>query len=364
MRKIYLTLLILALACAVFAQGPAMRIKDLVRVEGVDENPLTGIGLVVGLAGSGDSRSTVFTAQMLTNMLSALGLDAEGQLRSKNVAAVTVTASLPPFAKAGDRIDLLVSSLGDARSLQGGVLLVTNLMAADGQYYALGQGSVVVGGYSTGGRASSLSKNHLTVGRVPNGGTVIRGLDNALPADQPLRFILKDRDFTTAMRISQRINSIWPAVANPIDDQTVECQLPASFQGQPIAFISQVEQLPVIPDQAAKVVIDERTGAVVIGGNVAIGEAAVAHGGLTVRIGSKKFVSQPPPFSGGKTVTGEDQKLRVEEGKGSLVYLPTTSTVEELAEALNSVGAGPRELISILQALKAAGALWGELVIL
>lgn len=364
MKKRWLTFLLLALACSAFAQGPAMRIKDLVRVEGADENPLTGIGLVVGLSGSGDSRSTVFTGQMLANMLSSLGLDAEGQLRSRNVAAVTVTASLPPFARTGDRIDLVVSSLGDARSLQGGVLLATNLMAADGQYYALGQGSVVVGGYSTGGRASSVSKNHLTVGRIPQGGTVLRGIGNTLPKDEPLRFILKDGDFTTAVRISERINSVWPAVAVAIDDQTVECELPAAFAGHPIAFISQVEQLPVVPDQVAKVVIDERTGAIVIGGNVAIGEAAVAHGGLTVRIGNKAFVSQPPPLSGGTTVVGREEELEVEEAQGPLVYLPKTSTVEELVAALNAVGAGPRELISILQALKAAGALWGELVVL
>ena len=364
MRKVYITFLILVLACCGFAQNPQMRIKDLVRVEGADENPLTGLGLVVGLAGSGDSRSSVFTGQMLANMLASLGLDAESQLRSRNVAAVTVTALLPSFARAGDKIDLVVSSLGDARSLQGGVLLATNLMAADGADYALGQGSVVVGGYSTGGRGSIVSKNHLTVGRVPGGGTVIRGLDNTLPSDEPLRFILKAGDFTTAMRISQRINSVWPAVAVALDDQTVECQLPAAYAQNPTAFISQVEQLAVVPDQAAKVVVDERTGAIVIGGNVVIGEAAVAHGGLTVRIGRKAFVSQPPPLSGGVTVVGEDEQVEVAESGGPLVYLPTTSSVEELAQALNSVGAGPRELISILQALKVAGALWGELVVL
>lgn len=354
----------LLLTLAVSAASQPMRIKDLVRVEGADANPLTGIGLVVGLAGSGDSRSQVFTAQMLNNMLSSLGLDPQGQIKSRNVAAVSVTASLPPFAKAGDKLDLVVSSLGDAKSLQGGVLLATNLVAVDGSTWALAQGSVVVGGYSAGGRGSSVSKNHLTVGRVPGGGTVLQDLDNDFSPEEPLHFILKAGDFTTALRISEEINRVWPQIAVPLDDQTIRCQLPPAYSYNPVAFIAQVEQLVVVPDQAAKIVIDERTGAIVIGGDVKLGEAAVSHGGLTVRIDRRPFVSQPPPLSGGSTVVGEEQQVDVAEEKGPLVYLPSTSSVEELAAALNAVGAGPRELISVLQALKAAGALWGELVVL
>jgi flagellar P-ring protein precursor FlgI len=362
MRKLWLIMLLVV--CTALAQGSQLRIKDLARVEGVDENPLTGIGLVVGLSGTGDSRSTVFTNQMLANTLSSHGLDAEGQIRSRNVAAVTITASLPPFAKPGDKIDLVISSVGDARSLAGGVLLASELLAADGQRTALGQGSVLVGGYSAGARGSSVSKNHLTAGRVPGGGTVIRSLENPLPADAPLRFILNESDFTTAVRIADCINSVWPGIAEPVDGQTVECTLPDRLAGQSVAFISQAEQLPVVPDQAAKVVVDERTGAIVIGGNVVIGEAAVAHGGITVRISSKAIVSQPPSFSRGDTVVGEQSDLQLEENQGPLVYLPATASVEELVSALNQVGAGPRELISILQALKAAGALWGELIVL
>lgn len=362
MRKICLIFLITF--CTAFAQVSALRIKDLARVEGVDENHLTGIGLVVGLAGTGDSRSTVFTSQMLANILSAHGLDADGQVRSRNIAAVSVTASLPPFAKAGDKIDLVVSSLGDARSLVGGVLLATSLFAADGQQYALGQGPLVVGGFSASGRSSSVSRNHLTVGRIPGGGTVLRDLENPIPQGEPLRLVLRDPDFTTAVRISQRINDLFPAAAKPVDAQTVECTIPEAFRGQPVDFISQIEQLPVVPDQAAKIVVDERTGAIVIGGHVAIGEAAVSHGGITVRISSKPFISQPQPFSRGTTAIQRDEQLELEEQGGPLVYLPATTNVEELVSALNSIGAGPRELIAILQALKAAGALWGELIIL
>ena len=338
MRKICLIFLITF--CTAFAQVSALRIKDLARVEGVDENHLTGIGLVVGLAGTGDSRSTVFTSQMLANILSAHGLDADGQVRSRNIAAVSVTASLPPFAKAGDKIDLVVSSLGDARSLVGGVLLATSLFAADGQQYALGQGPLVVGGFSASGRSSSVSRNHLTVGRIPGGGTVLRDLENPIPQGEPLRLVLRDPDFTTAVRISQRINDLFPAAAKPVDAQTVECTIPEAFRGQPVDFISQIEQLPVVPDQAAKIVVDERTGAIVIGGHVAIGRLQSPTGNYSSHF-QQTFHFPTSAFQPRHSCGRGMNSWSWRNGR-SLVYLPATTNVEELVSALNSIGAGPR----------------------
>ncbi len=364
MRRLIAFSLIIALVAAsaapALAYGP--RIKDVAKLQGVRSNQLVGYGLVVGLAGTGDSNKSTFTIQSIVNMLKTFGVTvSSAQLQPKNVAAVMVTAQLPPFVKPGDTIDITVSSMGDAKSLQGGTLLQTPLKAATGAVYAVGQGPLSVGGFSFGGGGASQQKNFPTVGTIPGGAIVERDVPTQFEASGNIVLVLNKPDFTTANRISEAVDRRFGPISRARDAGSVTVQVPYEYSGNLVGFVAAVEELPVTPDNAAKVVINERTGTVVMGGNVTIDTVAVAQGGLTVRVATTTEVSQPPPFSRGSTVVTHNTTVDAKEQQAPLVVLPAAASVSDLVSALNAVGATPREVISILQAIKAAGALHAEL---
>jgi flagellar P-ring protein precursor FlgI len=346
-------------------QAPEVRIKDIARVAGVRSNQLFGYGLVVGLAGTGDSTGAFFTVQSVANMLARLGVVVPAaRLRVRNVAAVMATAELGPFAREGDRLDVTLSSLGDARSLVGGVLLQTPLQAANGNVYAVAQGPVAVGGAGEQAGGSRSQINHLTVGRVPGGAIVERAVQASVAEDHAVSIVLLQPDFSTASRVAEAINrALGASVAVAVDAARVDVRLPADYPGGVTAFVSRVESLTVRPDVAARVVVNERTGTVVIGGAVRILPVVIAHGNLRIEVRSEPQVSQPPPFSPGQTQVVPRTEVRVTPEPGALVPIPGTNSVQDLARALNALGVTPRDLIAILQALKAAGALQGELVV-
>lgn len=353
-------------AAAQAADQPTVRIKDIARLEGVRDNQLLGIGLVIGLNGTGDGPGSQAMVQMLANMLARYNISVDPDaIRSRNVAVVTVTTDLPAFARAGDRIDVTVSSLGDARSLQGGYLLLTPLQAPNGEVYAVAQGPVSVGGLTTRLAGSSVQQNHTVVGRVANGAIVERNAPGLIAVDGKFNLVLNQPDFTTATRVAQAINAAFlPTTARALDNAAVEVTIPDVFLANPVEFVALVEELTITPDQAARVVINERTGTIVIGHNVRIATVAVSHGNLSVRITATAEVSQPPSFSEGTTVVVRETAIDVSEGEGRLMVLPSGISVQDLVDALNAIGATPRDIISILQAIKAAGALYGELEVL
>jgi flagellar P-ring protein precursor FlgI len=364
MRRLIAFSLIIALVAAgaapALAYGP--RIKDVAKLQGVRSNQLVGYGLVVGLAGTGDSNKSTFTIQSIVNMLKTFGVTVSAaQLQPKNAAAVMVTAQLPPFVKPGDTIDITVSSMGDAKSLQGGTLLQTPLKAATGAVYAVGQGPLSVGGFSVGGGGASQQKNFPTVGTIPGGAIVERDVPTQFEASGNIVLVLNRPDFTTANRISEAVDRRFGPISRARDAGSVTVQVPYEYSGNLVGFVAAVEELPVTPDNAAKVVINERTGTVVMGGNVTIDTVAVAQGGLTVRVATTTEVSQPPPFSRGSTVVTHNTTVDAKEQQAPLVVLPAAASVSDLVSALNAVGATPRDVISILQAIKAAGALHAEL---
>ena len=353
----------------------ASRIKDIANFEGVRDNVLVGYGLVVGLNGTGDQfTNTPFTQESLTGMLERLGVnirDKTGAITSvspKNIAAVMVTAILPPFARQGTRIDTNVSAMGDAKDLRGGTLLVTPLIGADGEVYAVGQGQVATGGFSAAGASgTSVVKGVPTAGRIANGAIVERELPFEMAHLESVKVSLRNPDFTTSRRIAQAINSFLGGdMARPIDPGTVQIVVPPSYRGNVVGLLTDVEQLRVEPDQIARVVIDEVSGTIVMGENVRISTVAIAQGQLTIRITETPQVSQPSPFSTtGTTETVQRTDIQVDEGGGNkLAVVPHKVTLQELVEGLNSLGIGPRDLISILQAIKAAGALQAELEVL
>ena len=286
------------------------------------------------------------------------------QLQAKNVAAVMVTAELPAFAKPGDTLDVNVSSLGDAKSLQGGVLLQAPLKAANGSVYAVAQGPLSVGGYTAGGGGASATKNFPTTGRVPAGGIVEKDVPVQFAKDGEIRLSLGQPDFTTASRIAEAIDSRFGSISSAKDPGTIAVNIPSEFSENVVGFVSALEELPVYPDAIAKIVINERTGTIVLGTNVTIDEVAVAQGGLTVKIGKTTDVSQPAPFSNGSTVVTNNTTVDVQEKPGHLVVLPPSSSVGDVVNALNAVGATPLDIISIIQAIKASGALHAELQII
>ncbi len=343
------------------------RIKDIAAIEGIRTNQLTGYGLVVGLDGTGDKSGTDFTTQAIANMMERMGIHVDkNQLKVKNVAAVMVTADLPPFARIGNRIDVLVSSLGDAKSLSGGTLLLTPLKGVDGKVYALAQGAVALGGTGATGAGGGKQKNHLQVARIANGASVEREIPMHLEGRKRLILSLFNPDFTTAKRVADTINaSIGAGTARAIDSNGLVLNIPEKMRKNNVAeFIADIETLTIVPDSMAKVVVNEKTGTVVIGENVTISTVAVAHGNLTVTIKKSQNISQPPPFSGGTTVTTPKANVNIKEEKVKVMTLPGSSTIGELVKGLNSIGVSPRDLISILQAIKAAGALQAELVII
>jgi flagellar P-ring protein precursor FlgI len=350
-------------ACAVLALAtPDVRLKDIAQVYGARGNQLIGYGLVVGLEGTGDSKGTLFTTQSVANMLQRFGISVPaGQMKVKNIAAVVVTADLPPFAKEGSRIDVTVSSIGDARSLQGGTLLQTPLMGADGNVYAVAQGPISVGGFGASSGGSSQQKNHLTVGRIPAGAIVEREVPASVVKDNSVFITLNTPDFTTAARVASAIRQKFPqTIPRALDAATIRVDMSGEDREDVVTLIAALQEITVQPDAPARVVINERTGTVVLGGNVTLSPAAVAHGNLTVRIDAKPQVSQPNPLSGGTTAVTTRRDVKLTEQAERLVALPEAVTVEQLVKALNALGVSPRDLMSILQALRAAGALHAE----
>lgn len=344
------------------------RLKDLVSLEGVRDNQLIGYGLVVGLHGTGDRQQTIFSVQSLTNMLQQMGVSAPATaIRVQNTAAVMVTATLPPFAQPGIKIDATVAAMGDAATLQGGILIMTSLRGVDGQVYSMAQGPVVTGAFIAGRGGNSQTVNHPTVGRIPNGATVERPAPSITPTGG-LRLQLKQADFTTAARISEAVNQQFShdgeAIAHADNSGVVSVQIPAKFAPRTTEFIAELEKLQVESDRPARVVVNERTGTVVMGKDVKVAPVAIMHGNLVVEIETSFNVSQPAPFSSGKTEVTPQVSTAVKEEKARNLVLKEGATVEELVRALGAIGSTPRDIIAILQSLRSAGALEAELEVL
>ncbi len=346
-------------------QCGAARIKDLAYVNGVRPNVLIGYGLVVGLKRSGDKAMTLFTNQSLSNLLEKMGIIVDPKSsKTTNVAAVMVTAELPAFARVGNRIDAVVSSIGDATTLEGGVLLMAALKAGDGQAYAVAQGPITVGGFAAAGAAATLQKNHPTVGRIPNGVIVEREVAQEDFTGDMLTISLKRVDFTNVRRIVERINGTFRGSAVAKDGGTIAIAIPEQLKNNPVKFVSMVENLDIAPDNYAKIVVDEKTGTVVIGEDVRIATIAIAHGNISVQIKEEQKVSQPLPFGRGETVVSPETQIRVEEEKGKFLYMQEGPSIKELVNALNAIGVSTRDVISILQTIKASGALHAELEVI
>ena len=360
--------IVATLLLAVTAQLQAARIKDIAGFRGVRSNQLVGYGLVVGLAGSGDSDNAIFTLQSISSMLEKMGVTIKpADIKVKNVAAVMVTADLPPFARTGSRLDALVSSIGDSKALQGGTLLMTPLKGADGQVYAVGQGPVSTGGFTVGASGGDkVQKNFTTVGRVVQGALVEKEIPFSLNQKDTLTLALHQPDFTTATRMAEAINTgLLDKAAFAQDSGTVQIAVPPKYLGNIAQLIASIENLNVTPDTISRVVINERTGTVVMGENVRISTVAIAHGNLSVEIKQNYNVSQPMPFSQtGRTAVTPDTQTSVKEGRAPIYVVPSGVSIGEVVKALNALGVSPRDLISIFQALKAAGALQADLEII
>lgn len=351
------------------ADAKTSRIKDIVNIEGVRDNQLIGYGLVVGLNGTGDTLLNIpFTQQSLIAMLERMGVSIRGQnMLTRNVAAVMVTATLPPFTNQGSNIDVDVSALGDASSLQGGTLLVTPLIAADGEVYAVAQGEISISGFTAAGAAESLTQNIPTSGRIAEGGIVEREIDFELEELQHVRLALKNPDFTTARRIAQAINGFTAGeLAKAENGSSVVLSRPSNYSGTIVDLITDIEQLPVQPDQPARVVISERSGVIVIGADVRVSDVAIAQGNLTVKVTETPQVSQANPFAeNGETVVVPRTNLEVNQGDDvRLAVLESGVTLQDLVTGLNSLGMRPRDIITILQAIKSAGALQAEIEVM
>lgn len=349
------------------ADAGAVRIKDLADIQGVRQNQLVGYGLIVGLEGTGDGKKSVFTNRAASNMLEKMGVPVSPEeIKTKNIASVMVTAVLPPFARAGSRIDVVVSSIGDAENLQGGTLVLTPLKGVDGRVYAVAQGSISTGGFAVEGNASTVQKNFLTVGRIPAGAVIEREIPFDFSRKDGLTLMLRQPDFTTCARVADAINERFPgAAAHAVDPGTVEVKVGGGYSGDIVRFATLIEGIEVHPDLAAKVVINERTGTVVMGQDVRISTVAVAHGNLSVQITEGAKVSQPNEFSRrGETVVVPETEISVEEGNNRLMLMNAGATIGEVVRALNALGVTPRDLIAIFQAIKAAGALQAQLEII
>ena len=366
MRAIFI-LLVLFLGSGAEA---ASRVKELASIEGVRENQLLGYGLVVGLNGTGDRRQTIFSAQSLANLLERMGVTVPANgMRVNNIAAAMVTGSLPPYITPGSKIDVTVSAMGDASSLQGGILIITSLRGVDGQIYGIAQGPVVTGGFVAGAAGTRQTVNHPTVGRIPNGATIERAAP-VVSLNGPIKLQLRKADFTTAARISEAVNRHFGQTEKPIahadNGGIVSVALPAQYNGRPTEFVAALEALTVEPDSRTTIVINERTGTVVMGKNVRISPVAVMHGTLTVEIQTTFAVSQPAPFSAQSATTTVVPQVGVgvRDEKARNLVLKDGATVEELVKALTSIGSTSRDIIAILQALQTAGALDAEIQII
>ena len=357
--------LIAVLIASMFAPvTPAARLKDLAGIEGVRENQLVGYGLVVGLAGTGDRRQTLFSAQSLANMLERMGVSVPATaIRVNNTASVMVTATLPPFAQPGTRIDITVGAIGDAANLQGGILVMTSLRGADGQVYAVAQGPVVTGGFASGRGGSSQSVNHPTVGRAPNGAIVERAAPSVAPKDN-IRLQLRQADFTTSARIVEAVNKRFQIAAHAENSGLVQVAIPKDYAGRTTEFIAELESVTVEADRPARVVINERTGTVVLGKDVRIAPVAILHGNLNIEIQTSFAVSQPGPLSQGTAEVIPQTTVAAKEEKARNVVLKQGATIEELVRALAAIGSTPRDVIAILQNLRSANALEAEIEVI
>ncbi len=361
-------IVLLAILLVVVQTTGAIRIKDIAYVQGVRTQQLIGYGLVVGLNGTGDTQRSTFTLQSVASMLKRFGITVpQDQLRLRNVAAVMVTASVPGFAKEGGTVDVIVSSMGDATSLQGGTLLLTPLSGIEGTVYAMAQGPLSVGGISVRANGNEVRRNHTAAGRIPGGAILERALEATIVRDSTIAVVLMEADFTTATRIAEAVNSkIGERVATPNDGSSISIQVPAGYRadGRLVEFISLVELLEVTPDVTAKVVINERTGTIVVGGTVSILPVAISHGGLNIEIEAIPVVSQPAPFSQGQTVTTQLTAVYAGEDSSTVMAFDGAATVQDVAKTLNALKVTPRDVIAIFQALKRSGALNAELVII
>jgi flagellar P-ring protein precursor FlgI len=344
----------------------AARLKDMADIKGIRSNQLLGYGLVVGLDGTGDGKKSLFTNQSTVSLLEKMGVSIkEKDIDVKNVAAVMVTANLPPFAKTGNKIDVMVSSIGDATNLQGGTLLFTPMRAADGNVYVVAQGPVSTGGFSAKGEGGSVTKNFPTVGRVVDGGSIENELKMDFNNKEELSLFLHNPDFTTASRITEAINGVArETVAHSSDPGTIGLRVPERYRGNVVAFVTLIEGIEITPDNTSKVVINERTGTVVMGENVRLATVAIAHGNLSIEIKENTQVSQPLPFSKGKTVESPDTNISVTEENVPIYLLNAGASISDVIKALNALGVTPRDLIAIMQALKASGALQAKLEIM
>ena len=365
-RTLFVTLLCLALMIAAgIAPAHAVRLKDIASFSGVRNNELVGYGLVVGLSGTGDGNTSEFTIRSLANMLEKMGVSVNpNTLRPKNTAAVMVTAKMPASARPGSPLDVTISSMGDAKSLYGGVLLLTPLRGLDGRVYAVGQGALTLGGFSAEGQAASAQKNVTTVARIPNGATVERDVPFQFNKQEVLTVNMANQDFGTTMRVVNSINSaVGGKYAKALDGATIQIAIPPKFVNNMVPLMASLENLDVSPDSRARVVVDEKTGTVVLGGSVRLTRVAVAHGSLQIVVAESPNVSQPGPFSQGQTVVTPETELKVKEQNNRLLLMEG-ATLQELVDGLNSVGATPRDLISILRTLKTAGSLHADLEVI
>jgi flagellar P-ring protein precursor FlgI len=362
MKRLSICLLLLTFC----APLNAARLKDLAGIEGVRENVLMGYGLIVGLNGTGDRQQTVFSTQSLSNLLRKMGVNvAPNALRVANVAAVMVTATLPPFATPGTKLDVTVSSMGDSASLQGGTLLLTSLKAANGNVYAVAQGPVSIGGYSAGQAGAGVQVNHPTVGRVPEGAHVELAAPTVQPNASGFKLQLRKPDFATASRVAKRITEAYPdAKVEAQNSGVIAIVMPPAYEGRSVDFIAELGALEVTPDRRARVVLNERTGTVVIGSDVSIAPVAVLHGSLTVQVVTDYLVSQPNPFASGDTTVVPQTTLQVDEQAAREVSIKEGASVEDLIRGLMAIGSTPRDIIAIMQSISAAGALHAELEVM
>ncbi|MDY0361779.1 MAG: flagellar basal body P-ring protein FlgI [Desulforegulaceae bacterium] len=344
----------------------SVRLKDIAQFKGIRSNQLVGYGIVVGLDGTGDKAGTAYTSQAVSNMLKRMGVNVStNDVKPKNVAAVIVTADLPPFARTGDRLDVSVASVGDSQSLSGGTLLMTPLKGADSNVYAVAQGSLVLGGYSAGDGNVGTVKNHLLVGNIPGGAIVEKEVKVSLEGKKSLMLSLDSPDFTTAVRAAQAINdSTGEKHAKAVDSGGIEINIPQSLKNDVPVFIAAIENLEIETDSIAKVVVNEKTGTIVIGKDVKISKVALTHGGLSITVREQNIISQPPELSEGETVVEKEKNVEVNEEERKVMIMEKTASVEELSRALNALGVTPRDMISIFQALKKAGALHAKLEII
>ncbi|MBI5590581.1 MAG: flagellar basal body P-ring protein FlgI [Deltaproteobacteria bacterium] len=366
-RSVWIQVVIaLGIPLCLVAAAHAVRIKEIVEIQGVRQNQLVGYGLVVGLNGTGDGDKAKFTVQSLASMLEKMGMTVNPtDIKVKNIAAVMVTADMPPFARPGARMDISVSSIGDAKDLQGGTLLFTPLKAADGQTYAIGQGAISTGGFSTQGAGGSAQKNFPTVGRVIGGALIEKEVSSGFKNKESLLLTLNHQDFTTATRVAESINTAFSSsIARTSDSGSIDVRVPPKYADNVVGFVTVIEGLSVTPDQISKVVVNERTGTVVIGENVRISKVAIAQGNLSIQIKESADVSQPMPFSQGQTVATPNTNISVKEEKNPIYLMESGASIGEIVRALNALGVTPRDLISIFQALQAAGALQAKLEIM